>query len=143
MTDSDQRSSVAKAIAALQECSLTEIAAALAALADSSSIDDYERLRRSSLDLLRLPRGRPPVCDDSRSLGEMGRLLENNEARSVEHAATLVAQTLTGQHYADGAQPRLAKKYRRLISGQNTDLNLRRGSTEADIKNASQEESSC
>jgi hypothetical protein len=108
-------SPVAKAIEILRSCSVVEVAAILSALADAAPVDEYERLRRASLDLLSLPRGRPTVCDDSRSLGEMARLLEENKARSVEHAATIVAEKLTGP-YSNSAQSRLAKKYRRGLS---------------------------
>jgi hypothetical protein len=133
-------SPVAKAIEFLRSYSVVEIAAVLSGLADAAPVDEYELLRRASLDLLKLPRGRPPICDDSRSLSEMSRLLVEGKARSVEHAAKLAAEELAGQHSANGAQARLAKKYRRGLSGtvadeespgQNTDLSLMRAPGEA------------
>jgi hypothetical protein len=146
-------SPVEKAIEFLRPYSLVEIAAVLGGLADVAPVDEYELLRRAKLDLLNLPPGRPPIRDDSRSLAEMARLMAEDESLSVNRAATLVAEGLTGQHSANSTRDRLAKRYRRGLSriaaaeespGQNTDLSLMRVADEAVIKKVAQEnKSSC
>jgi hypothetical protein len=146
-------SPVAKAIDFLRSYSVVEIAAVLSGLADAAPVDEYELLRRASLDLLSLPPGRPRIYDDSRSLAEMARLREEDESLSVNCAATLVAERLTGEHSANSTRDRLAKGYRRgqrriaaaqKSPGQNTRLSLMRAPGEAVKKKPSQgNKSSC
>jgi hypothetical protein len=58
------------------------------------------------------PGGRPAISDDA-ALVEIGWLLENGTARSVESAAKLVAATLGGFHSVSSTATRIAKKYRK------------------------------
>jgi hypothetical protein len=142
LSQDPQGSPVEKGIEFLRPYSLVEIAAILSGLADGAPVDEYELLRRAQLDLLSLPPGRPRIYDDSRSLAEMARLMAEDESLSVNRAATLVAERLTGEHSANSARDRLAKNYRRgqrriaaaqKSPGQNADLSLMRPADEAVI----------
>jgi hypothetical protein len=66
---------------------------------------------RAALALRRKREGRPSNNDDA-SLNEMAWLLASKNARSVEHAAWLVAATLQGEHSVRAAAERLARKFR-------------------------------
>lgn len=124
-------SPVAKATEILRACSIAEVAAVLANLSRTATGESYERLRRAATHLLRLPRGRPVAYDDTDKHAQMAHLLETGHARTVHHAAALVAATVEQQQSAEATLQRIERSYRRKASGQNTDLNLMRDRSEA------------
>jgi hypothetical protein len=57
-------------------------------------------------------RGGRPASDDAAALETMAALIATGEARSVEHAAKIVARTIPRSHSLESTIRRLAEKYR-------------------------------